>query len=146
MINTEPVLHCSRVDFGGHAAVVGEARSVHAESLAVGQQLGRRAAGDFTFSAGDKNSELMLTGGEAFLESAANCGCDTARVPVEPENAAERLKPVRIREALQESGAAVLEDYDLRDGGRELGHAIEEPPRGLAAMERKGGATCTLRH
>src|SRR5687767_1098917 len=146
VINSKTVLHCSRVDFGRHAAVVCEAGAVHPEPVSICDELCGSAPRDFTLSAGHKNSQLMLARGEAFLERPADCGRDPARVPVKPENAAERLKPVRVREALQEGRAAVLEDYDLRDGRRELGHAIEEPPRSLAPMERKGGATCTLRH
>src|SRR4051812_47750781 len=146
MIDAESILDRGRIDLRCHAAVVGEPSAVDAGSLAVVDQLDGCASGDFAFSTGDKDPELSTVTGEAFLERAADGGSDAARMPVESQDAAESLKPVRVRQSSQELRASVLQHHHLRNGGCELDHSVEQPARRLAAVEWESRATGTLGH
>ena len=60
---------------------------------------------------------------------------DTARVPIHADHRAERLKPERVGQALEQLGRALLDDDPARDLGRELDHALEQPARSVAAVQ-----------
>src|SRR5437762_11237271 len=102
MIDPEPVLDCGGINFRCHATVVGEASAVDSSAVAVVDQLVGSASGYLALAAGNENAELTSSFDEAFLERSANRGCHAARVPIESEDAAERLEPVRVGEAPQE--------------------------------------------
>src|SRR5688572_27692606 len=67
-------------------------------------------------------------------------------MPVEPEDAAEGLKPVRVGQPPQHlRGAGFAAEINDDFAGRPH-HPAEKPGRRLAAMERKGGETGSAGH
>ena len=67
-------------------------------------------------------------------------------MPVEAEDAAERLKPERIGEAPEHLARAELADEINDDLARQAHHAREEPGRRLAAVERQRSVARVARH
>src|SRR2546423_10648320 len=146
MVYPEPILHGGGVHLGGHPAVVRESIAVHAEPGANLVQLEGRPPGDLALTARDIDAEVAAPRGETFLERAAD-GCrDPARVPVEPQYAAERLEPVWVGEPREECRASMAQDDRLGDLGGELPHAIEQPARGFAAVQRQRRTSGAMRH
>jgi len=85
------------------------------------------------------NAEFVVDAAEAFCERAGHRGGNTARMPVESEDAAERPEPERIGQAPRPH----LRNTVRNDVGRDLpGEASlerEEPRRRPAWIQRKVG-------
>jgi hypothetical protein len=83
---------------------------------------------------------------QTLFEGSANRGGYAARVPIEPQHAAECLEPVRIGDALQECIAAVLLDDELHDLRRQPLHAAEQIGGCAAAVQRQIRGTYSPDH
>src|SRR5689334_3263522 len=146
VVDPESVLDCSRVDLCCHPAVVRESSTVDVRSLPVLDELERSASRSFAFTAGDEDPNFVLSLRQTFLERTTHRGGDTARVPVEPEDTAEGLKPMWVGKASQKLSSAVLENHHFSDSRSKLSHAFKKPFWSSAGMKRKCSATSTLRH
>src|SRR3981189_2745175 len=67
-------------------------------------------------------------------------------MPIHSHDSAERLKPERMRQPLQEFVAAVMMDDGLAHNGAERGHAARQPRRNTPAVKRKIRAACPSCH
>src|SRR4051812_10465810 len=139
VIELVAVLYRGVVDLRRDAARVHERRRIVPEALAGGGDLGRRLARGGAFASRHVDAELALGAAQPFLQRAANRGRQAARVPVEAEHAAERLEPVGIGEAAEHFLAAEFTGEEQHDLARERHHALEQPWRRMAAVERKLG-------
>jgi len=106
----------------------------------------RRLTRIFASFAADVNTELILERGEAALERADYAGGNSRRMPVHAHDSAEGLEPERIGKPPQQLVAAVMMDYGFAHHRAETSHAIGEPLRHAPAMQRKIGASRSLRH
>ena len=70
-----------------------------------------------------------------------HAGGDARRVPVHPHHRAERLEPERMRQPAQQLVAPVVMDDRLADDRAEPRHALGEPGRHAAAVQRQVGAS-----
>src|SRR5439155_16750272 len=120
-------------------ARVDERRAVASRDLANLRDLCRRSARRRTLAAGGEEPELAIDAAQSFLHRAADSGGDAARVPVEAEHAAERLKPEGIGESAQHIVRAELAREVDHDLARQSGHAREQPGRCVAGTEGEGG-------
>src|SRR5690242_9973695 len=110
-----------------------------AVALAGRDDLARRLARGRAFAARDDEPELALHAAQAFFERAADGRRYAGRMPVEAENAAERLKPVGVGNADKQLARALVLDDQPDDFASEPDHALEEPGRRFAAVERQVG-------
>src|SRR6185436_9263581 len=69
-----------------------------------------------------------------------------ARVPVEPEDAAERLEPERIGETPEDLVRALFGGQVDQDLARQPHHAAEQPGRSFTAVKWKGCEAGVTRH
>src|SRR5436190_20363620 len=97
-------------------------------------------------SAADVNAELALKRRKAALQGADDAGGNAGGMPVHSHHRAERLKPERMRQPLQEFVAAVMMDDSLADNCAKQGHAFSQPRRNTPAVKRKIGAACSSCH
>jgi hypothetical protein len=67
-------------------------------------------------------------------------------MPIHSHHSAERLKPERMRQPLQEFIAAVMMDDGLAHNGAKRGHAARQPRRNTPAVKRKIRAACPSCH
>src|ERR671930_1798472 len=98
MIELITVLDGGAVDFGRHPARVDERGAVAPRMLADLGDLRRRSPRRAPLAAGCKETELAVDAAQSLLHRAADGRCHSARVPIEAEHAAERLKPEGIGE------------------------------------------------
>jgi hypothetical protein len=145
-VEVETVLHRGAVDLGDQTARARQPGAVEADALAEQPQLIGRFPGVPAAAAADMDSQFVLQRPEAALQRADHAGRDAGRVPVHAHHGAERLKPERMRQPLQEFVAAVMVHDGLRDDGAERGHARRQPWRNASAMEREVGAAGTSCH
>ena len=139
-VEIEAVLHGGAVDLGDQPAGARQPGAVEADALAEQPQFVRRLARMLAAAAADMDAEFVLQRPEPALQRADHAGRDAGGVPVHAHHGAERLKPERMRQPLQEFVAAVMMHDRLRDDGAERGHARRQPRRHASAMERKVGA------
>ena len=92
------------------------------------------------------NAKLVLQRRQAALQGADDARGDAGRVPVHAHHGAERLEPERMRQPAQEFVAAVVMHDRLADDGAKRRHALPEPCRHAAAMERKISAASPSCH
>src|SRR3954469_20790786 len=92
------------------------------------------------------DAEFVRQGPQPALEGADDAGGDAGRMPVHAHDGAERLKPERMRQPLQEFVAAVMMDDSLADNCAKQGHAFSQPRRNTPAVKRKIGAACSSCH
>jgi hypothetical protein len=139
----------SRPDRGAvhFAAVrlVDERLRIAAELLAPAGDLVRRAPRRAPLAAGGKKPELAIEVLQSFLDRAADRRRHTARMPVEDEDAPERLKPERIGETPQDFTRPELRGEVHDDLARQPHHAAEQPRGRLAAVKRKRRIACVTR-
>ena len=135
-----PILHGGAVDLRDEAACAREPGAVEADALAEQPQFVGRLAGMLAATAADMDSQLSLQRAEPALQRADDAGRDARRVPVHAHHRAERLKPERVRQPLQEFVAAVMLHDRLCDDGAKRGHARRQPRRHASAVEREVGA------
>ena len=95
--------------------------------------------------AADMHAELRSTAAEAPLQRPDDARGDARGVPVHAHDRAEGLEPERIGEPPQQFVAAVMLDDGLAHHRAEPRHALAEPCRHAAAMQRKVGTACSLR-
>src|ERR1700722_13471480 len=67
-------------------------------------------------------------------------------MPIHAHDAAERLEPERMREPPQQLVAPVVMPDRLADDGAEPAHALAEPCRHAAAVQRQVGASGSVGH
>src|SRR6185437_15787015 len=101
---------------------------------------------DVALAAGREEPQLGVDLLDPFLHRAANGRRHAARMPVEPEDAAERLKPERIGEPAQDVVHAVLARQIDDDFARQPHHAAEEPGGRFAAVQRQRCVAGMARH
>ena len=145
-VELEPVLHRGAVDLGDEPARRRQRGAVEADALADRHQLVRRLARMPAAPAADMEAELAGERRQPALQRADHAGGDAGRVPVHPHHRAERLEPERMGEPAQQLVAPVMVDDRLGDHRAEPRHALGEPRRHAAAMQRQVGAARPLRH
>src|SRR5207237_1943103 len=114
--------------------------AVHAAALAEGDQLRRRAPRMPPPAAAHGEAQLLLAPGQAALERAEHAGGDARGMPIHPQHATQRLEPERMRQPAQDSVRAFVQYERLDDDGAEPRHALRQPGRNAAAVEREIGA------
>ena len=72
----------------------------------------------------DMNAEFARQGLQATFERADHAGRDAGRMPIHTHHGAKRLKPERMRQALQEFIAALMMHDGLGDDCPERRHAV----------------------
>ena len=97
----------------------------------------RRFARSSALPAPDIQTQFMLAATDAFLERAAGRCCYARGMPVEPEHAAQALKPEGVLHTIQETTGSELDDHQLRDGPAQPFHAVKKPSWRPAAVQRK---------
>jgi len=140
-IKVEAVLNSGAVDFGDEPARPGERRAVKPDPVADCDKLVGRSPRMLSPPAADMDAELAGERGKAALQRADDAGRNPRRMPVHAHHRAERLKPERMGQPPQELVAAVVMDDRLGHHRPEVRHAVGEPPRHGAAMQRKIGAS-----
>ncbi len=145
-IEIETVLHGGAIDFCNEPACGGEPRAVEAGALADRNEFTGRAARMLAAPAADMETKLARHRGEAALERAEHAGGDAGGMPIHPHHRAERLKPEWMREAAEKFVAAVMLDDRCGDHGAEPRHAVGQPFRHMAAVQRKVGASGSSGH
>ena len=145
-IEVEPVLDRGAVDLGDEAARGRELFAVEADPVPDCDELLRRLARMRPAAAADMQAEFARQRPEPPLERADDRGRDAGRVPVHAHHRAEGLEPEGMRETPQEFVAPVFEHDRLGDHGAEPRHALSEPPRHAAAVQRKVCAASAPRH
>src|SRR4051812_40771833 len=83
---------------------------------------------------------------QAALQRADNAGGDARGMPVHSHDRAEGLKPEWVRKTAQQFVSSIMVDDRLRQDGAKAGHAVREPSRHGAAMQRQIGAPCPSCH
>ena len=110
-----------------------------AESIGMGLDfLGSFAAGA-SFSAGHQNAQVVAELRRGFPQCPACDRGDTGTVPVEPEDAAEGLKPPGVAESAQHFVRTEFFDDGHGDGTGQMRHTAEQPGRCPAAVQRHTG-------
>ena len=140
-VELEPVLHRGAVDLGDQPAGRGQRRAVEADALADRDSSSRRPPRMLAAPAADMEAEFALKRREPALEGAEHARGDAGGMPVHPHHRAERLEPERMREPAQELVAAVVMHDRLADHRAEPRHAVAEPFRHVAAVQRQVGAS-----
>src|SRR5262249_50691124 len=120
--------------------------AVDAGALADGDQLAGRLARMLAAPAADVDAKLSLQRREPALERTEHGSGDAGGMPVHPHHGAERLKPERMRKAAQEILASIVMHDGLGDDRAEPRHALAQPRRDAAAMQRQVGASAALSH
>jgi hypothetical protein len=92
------------------------------------------------------NPELALNRRKAALQSADDAGGNVGGMPVHSHHRAERLKPERMRQPLQEFVAAVVMDDSLANNRANHGHAFSQPRWNTPAVKREIGAAGSSCH
>ena len=67
-------------------------------------------------------------------------------MPVHPHDGAEGLEPERVRQPAQQLVTAILEDDRLGDHRAQARHALAQPWRHAATMQRQIGASGAAGH
>jgi hypothetical protein len=83
---------------------------------------------------------------EPHLQRSADGRGQPARVPVEPEQAAERLQPVRIGQPADDVVGPGILAHGEHEGARELRHPLEQPRRRTPIVEREIGSAGAMHH
>src|SRR6478672_7376266 len=109
------------------------------EALGGAVDFGGGLATGAALSAGDVDAQIVFEMFVGLFESAAGDGGDAGGVPVEPEDAAERLEPPWVGKSAEHFVGAIFIDDGHGDGAGESPHAVEEPRRGGAGVEGKLG-------
>ena len=145
-VEVEAVLHGRAVDLGDEPARLRKRRAVDADALADGNQLIRRLARMLAAPAADVNAKLAAQRRQAALQRAEHAGGDAGGMPVHAHDGAEGLEPERMRQPAQEFLAPVVMHDRLRDHRAEPRHALAQPRRHAAAVERQVGASAASGH
>ena len=145
-VKVEAVLHGRAVHLGDEAARLRERCAVDTGALADRDQLIRRLARMLAASAAHMDAELAAQRRQPALQRTNHAGGDAGGMPVHAHHGAERLEPERMRETAQEFLAPVVMHDRLRDHRAEPRHALAEPRRHAAAMERQVGASAASGH
>jgi hypothetical protein len=96
--------------------------------------------------AADVNPKLPLQGREPALESADDAGGDAGGMPIHPHYGSERLEPEGMGEAAQELVAAVVMNDGFARDRAKARHAVREPSRHMATVQRQVGAAGPASH
>ena len=145
-VEIEAVLHGGAVDLGDQPARLRQRRAVEADPLADRDQLVRRLPRMPAAPAADMDAELARQRRQAALQRADHAGGDAGGMPVHAHHGAERLEPEGMGEAAQQLVAAVVMDDRLADHRAEPRHALAEPFRHAAAVQRQIGASRSVGH
>lgn len=89
----------------------------------------------------DVNTEFVTARRQSPLQGSNDTRRNARGVPVHAHDGTERLKPEGIRKASQQLVPTIVMDDGLRHDGTEPGHAVGQPPRNVAAVERQIGAS-----
>ncbi len=131
------VLYGGAVHLGGHAARIDEGFGIHAQVIAVRQDLPGCRPRHPPLAPADKEADFMLHAPDAFLDRPAGRRGEAAGVPVEPEGAAQGLEPEGVREPPEQFlGPVFIKNHEDDLPGKEL-HPAEEPGGRFPAMKRK---------
>jgi hypothetical protein len=145
-VEIESILHRGAVDLGHQAACALQGIAVEAHAVADLQELVRRLARVPAATAANVNAELMMQRLQPALERADHARRDARGMPVHAHDAAEGLEPEGMREPAQQLFAAVVMHDGLADHRAKAAHAVGQPFRHLAAMQRKIGASRSPGH
>ena len=138
-IDLEAVRDGVVVDSRGQSAGARQRIAVQTGFLGHGAQLIGRFARMLAASAANVDAQLVRSGIEAALQRADDGSRDAGRMPVHAHHRTEGLKPERIAQAREQLGRTVVEKNAFADRRAEARHAIGQPGRDTAAMQRKIG-------
>src|SRR6185295_5642398 len=119
---------------------------VAADGVADVRDLVRRLARHLALAARGEEAELAIDLLQPFFHRAADRRRHAARVPVEPEDATERLEPERIGETPEDLVRALFGGQVDQDLARQPHHAAEQPGRSFTAVKWKGCEAGVTRH
>ncbi len=145
-IEVEAVLHRGVVNFCDQTARPRERPAIEADTVADRQKLVRRLAGMRASAAADMEAELGGQRLKTALQGADDRCRDARRMPVHAHDGAEGLEPEGVCEPAQEFVAAIFDHDGFGDHRAELGHALAEPARHAAIVERQVRAASAARH
>ena len=142
MINLKPVLHQGRVNFCRHARIVDEVcgeRLGESEPPAPARNLIRRFARCLPLAPADENAEIALRAADRLFQCRSQNRGKPGRIPVKSKHGAERLKPHRIGNPAHKFIRPVFFNQDPGHLPSEPHHALKQPPRAGAVVQRKCG-------
>ena len=145
-VEVEPVLHRSTVDFCDEPARRGECGAVKADLGTDVLELMRGPTRMRPAAAAHMNAKIAGERSKTALQRADNTSRDARGMPVHPHNGTKRLEPERVRQAAQQLAAPIMVDDRLADHRAELGHAIGQPSRDVAAMQWQIGTAGFASH
>jgi hypothetical protein len=145
-IKIESILHGSAVDLRYQPARLRKRCAVEAYPFSYRQELVRSLPRMPAAPAADVNPKLPLQGREPALESADDAGGDAGGMPIHPHYGSERLEPEGMGEAAQELVAAVVMNDGFARDRAKARHAVREPSRHVATVQRQVGASRPASH
>src|SRR5262245_20548000 len=130
---------CDRIVVDARSQPTCAHQSIAVEAATVGDrtEFVRRIARESAAPAANIKTQLFSTRSEAALERAHNGSRDSRGVPIHPHDRAQRLKPKRIAQSREKRRSAVIMNDGFGDGRAKFGHALGEPLRHAAAMQRQ---------
>ena len=145
-VEIETILHGGTVDLGHETAGLREFAAVEADLVPDRDEFARGLSGVSPAPAADVDAELLLQRRQPALERADDAGRDAGGMPVHPHDGAEGLKPKRICQPAQQLVAAVMVHHGLGHHRAQPGHAVRQPFRHLAAVQRQISTARSSRH
>src|SRR3954452_4553010 len=134
-VEIESVLHRGAVDLGHETTRACQFLAVETDALAEQPEFIGCLPGMLPPAATDVNAKFALERSKTALQGADDAGGDAGGMPVHSHHGAERLKPERMRQPLQELVTPVVVDDGLADDGAERSHALAQPWRNASAMK-----------
>ena len=146
MVELVAILDRRAVDLGDHLAGIDQRLRVPAAFLARALDLSRRLARGRALAVRREEADAVVQISQPFFDRAADRRRHPARVPIEAEHAAERLKPMGIGQAAEHLRSALFRHQVRHDLARQHDHAGKQPGGSPARMQRQRGEARMARH
>ena len=143
---SETVLHRRAVHFGDQPARHGEGRAIETGPITDRDKLMRRLARMIAAPAADMDAEFGGQLCQPALQCSDHARGDAGGMPVHPHHRTERLEPERMRQPAQQLVTAIFENDRFGDHRAQPGHAIAQPFRHAATVQRQVGTAGATRH
>ena len=140
-IKIKAVLHGGAVNLGDEAAHGGEFVAIKADAISDRHKLPRRAARVIAAPAADMQTEFGAERTQSALERAQHAGGDARGMPVHSHQRAKRLKPEGMGQPAQKFVTPVVMNDGFGQYRAKPRHAVGQPFRHMAVMERQIGAS-----
>jgi hypothetical protein len=146
VVDLKPILEGSGVHLGRHPRRVGEWPWLDGEPWRGLRDLQRRSPRGSPLAPCSVQADLVPHRAQRLLHRPAGGRGEAARVPVEPEEGPQRLKPTGVGEPGQHPFCPELIGEGEDDLPRQEDHPRKQPPRGMALVEGKVRGPCVSRH